>query len=381
MLRRSRGYAPEPIRLQRPLSRPVLAVGGHLKNTFCLGKGHHAFVSHHIGDLDNLETLRSFGEGIAHYTALFDIQPEVIAHDLHPDYLSSKWALDSSLAAVEHGSIAIQHHHAHIGSVLAEHGLDGPVIGIAADGAGYGPDGAIWGGEIMAADLTGFERMAHLAYMPMPGGAQAIRQPWRMAAVYLQRAFGDDFLNLNIPFTRSLNRQRWLLLAQMIERDLNCPPTSSLGRLFDAVASLLIGRMEALYEGQAAIELEMMATPTADSYPFAIEGDAPLQLDVRPTIRAIVQDIQRGVEAAVIAGRFHSTVSTMLTVVCRRVRAQTGLADVALSGGVFQNRLLLEQLLPQLAAAGFQTYRNHQVPPNDGGLSLGQAAIAAAQFD
>jgi len=384
--RRSRGYAPEPITLSFDFPVPLLACGGHLKNTFCLGKGRQAFVSHHIGDLENLETLTSFREGIEHFQRLFDIQPEAIAYDLHPEYLATKYALNTDIPQ----KIAIQHHHAHIASVLAEHGLSGPVIGVAADGTGYGTDGAVWGCELMAADLLGFERLAHLTYVPLPGGEQAVRQPWRMAAVYLQQAYGDAFLKLDIPFVHQLDRSKWRILAQMMKRGLNSPLTSSLGRLFDAVAALIGIRRDVLYEGQAAIELEMLAvgadlsTPTADlsasgdAYPFAIGNQLPTKLDVAPMIHAIVRDLQQGVPQQQISVRFHYSIAALLATACLEARKQTGLNIVALSGGVFQNRLLLEQLIARLEEMAFQVYINRRVPPNDGGLSLGQAAIAAA---
>lgn len=385
-LRRSRGYAPEPIPLSVDFPLPLLACGGHLKNTFCLGKGRQAFVSHHIGDLENLETLTSFKEGITHFQNLFDIYPEAVAYDLHPEYLATKYALATEIPQ----KIGVQHHHAHIASVLAEHGLSGPVIGVAADGSGYGTDGAIWGCEIMTADLLGFERQAHLRYMPLPGGEQAVRQPWRMAAAYLAQAYGDTFPALAIPFTQQLDRSKWRVLAQMIARNLNCPPTSSLGRLFDAVAALLglpAGVPQAgtlLYEGQAAIELEVQASQSTrketDSYPFTSEGQAPTLLDVTPLIRAIVSDILLNVAVPEIAYRFHLSIAALLAHACDTTRAQTGLNIVALSGGVFQNRLLLEQLICRLEAMAFQVYVNQRVPPNDGGLSLGQIAIAAARL-
>lgn len=383
-LRRSRGYAPEPVPFAFDLPLPLLACGGHLKNTFCLGKGRHAFVSHHIGDLENLETLTSFREGIEHFQRLFDIYPEAIAYDLHPEYLATKYALDSEMPR----KIAVQHHHAHIASVLAEHGLTEPVIGVAADGTGYGTDGTVWGCEIMAADLRGFERLAHLRYVPLPGGEQAVRQPWRMAAVYLSQAYGDAFLDVDIPFVRQLDRTKWHMLSQMMARGINSPLTSSLGRLFDAVAALLdlpMGSVTQLYEGQAAIELEVQAvqTPQLESYPYSIEtgGDrTPALLDVAPMIRAIVSDIQQGVSVPRIAHRFHRTIAALLATVCDETRKQTGLNIVALSGGVFQNRLLLEQLLTLLENMAFSVYINRRVPPNDGGLCLGQIAVAAAQL-
>lgn len=387
ILRRARGYAPEPIRLARPFPVPILAVGGHLKNTFCLGKGAQAFLSHHIGDLENLETLTSFREGIEHFQRLFDVTPQAVAHDLHPDYLATQHALALGLPH----TISVQHHHAHMASVLAEHGLTGPVIGVAADGSGYGTDGAVWGCEVLAADLRDFRRLGHLAYVPLPGGAQAIRQPWRMAAAYLQQSFGDDFLALEIPFMQALDRQKWRPLAQMIQRGLNSPPTSSLGRLFDAVAALLgvgpIPQAVIQYEGQAAVELERLASsapaPDAGPYPFAFRGtddSQPWQMDVLPALRAIVADVQRSVPPAQIGRLFHATVAHLLTAACVQARQQTGLTDVALSGGVFQNRLLLEQMLALLAEQNFRVFINRRVPPNDGGLSLGQAAVAAEQL-
>ncbi|HWQ11717.1 MAG TPA: carbamoyltransferase HypF [Roseiflexaceae bacterium] len=404
LVRRSRGYAPEPIPLAFACPVPLLACGGHLKNTFCLGKGKQAFVSHHIGDLDNLETLQSFREGIAHFQRLFDISPEAVAHDMHPDYASTRFALEmqhakcskqhapcevqhdhddgaGSACSIVHAPLCIpvQHHHAHIASVLAEHGIEGPLIGVAADGTGYGTDGAIWGCEVMAADLCGFERLLHLAYVPLPGGEQAVRQPWRMAAACLSQTYGAAFEELEIPFVRQLDR-RWRALAQMIARGINSPPTSSLGRLFDAVAALLLIRGEVQYEGQAAIELEMLAEPSEELYPFAIGDGRPATLDAAPLIRAIVEDLRRRVPAPCIAGRFHRTMAELLAAACVRAREITGLRAVALSGGSFQNRLLLERLVARLEELGFQVYLNRRVPPNDGGLSFGQLAVAAAQL-
>jgi hydrogenase maturation protein HypF len=386
ILRRSRSYVPEPISLPCDFPVPLLACGGHLKNTFCLGKGRQAFVSHHIGDLENLETLTSFREGIEHFQRLFDIYPKAVAYDLHPEYLATKYALGMDIPQ----KIGVQHHHAHIASVLAEHGLQGPVIGVAADGTGYGTDGAVWGCEMMTADLLGFERLAHLTYVPLPGGEQAVRQPWRMAAVYLAQAYGDAFWELDIPFVRELDRAKWHVLAQMIARGINSLPTSSLGRLFDAVAALIGLRSEVLYEGQAAIELEMLAQQQEQGihkgqpgiYPFTIrmKDHMPTTLDVAPMFRAIVSNIQQGVPASQIASRFHRSITELLATVCFGAREQTGLNVVALSGGVFQNRLLLEQLVTRLEEMAFQVYMNRRVPPNDGGISLGQLAVAAAHL-
>ncbi|MFQ3634066.1 carbamoyltransferase HypF [Roseiflexus sp.] len=376
LLRRSRGYAPEPVKLARSFPKPLLAVGGHLKNTFCLAKGHDAFLSHHIGDLENLETLTSFREGVRHFARLFDCEPEVVAYDLHPEYLATKEALASDIPL----KIGVQHHHAHIASVLAEHGIEGPVIGVAADGTGYGLDGAIWGCEVLIADLCDFTRFAHLAYVPLPGGDAAVRQVWRIGAVYLRRAFGDAFLDLDIPFIKRIDRQQWALIDRMIERGINAPPTSSLGRLFDAVAALVGIRGEALYEGQAAIELEAAAGQDDRPYPFALLEGAPRQIDVLPTIRAIVDDLRTGAPVAQVSGRFHSTIAEMLAQACEQARATGAPAVVALSGGVFQNRRLTELLVTRLEQSGFRVLLNRRVPPNDGGLCLGQAAVAAARL-
>jgi len=378
-LRRSRGYAPEPIPFPCELPIPLLACGAHLKNTFCLGKGQQVFLSHHIGDVENVETLLSFREGIEHFQHLFDIFPQAIAYDLHPEYLATKYALDSAIVP----KIGVQHHHAHIASVLAEHGLMEPVIGIAADGTGYGTDGAIWGCEILVADLLNFERVVHLAYVPLPGGEQAIHQPWRMAAVYLARTYGDAFLEQDRVFVRQIEHPKWRVLSQMIAKNLNCPQTSSLGRLFDAVAAMMGLHREILYEGQAAIALEVLATRCPDpvtSYPFVIQQGTPATLDVVPLIDAIVKDITQGVPAERIAKCFHLSIAQMLATACAEVRQQTGLTKVALSGGVFQNQLLLEQLITLLEEMAFEVFINRLVPPNDGGLSLGQIAIAAAQL-
>ncbi|HEX7734629.1 MAG TPA: carbamoyltransferase HypF [Ktedonobacteraceae bacterium] len=384
LFRRSRGYAPEPLPFAWGRGVPLLACGAHLKNTFCLVKEKQAFLSHHIGDLENLETLLSFREGIAHFQQLFAIQPEVLAYDLHPEYLATKYALES---AIPH-KIGVQHHEAHIASVMAEYGLTEPLIGIAADGTGYGTDGTIWGGEIFVGDLRRFERRYHLATIPLPGGEQAVRQPWRVAAAYLARAYGDDFFDRALPFTRQLDRRKWHTLAQMIERGLNSPQTSSMGRLFDAVAALLGLRQSVLYEGQAAIELETLAARVAQkswisqcekAYPFVIE-EKEGTLNVLPLIQALVNNMEQGLAVPLIAWRFHLSIARMLLEVCLRIRRQTGLHTVALSGGVFQNRLVLEMLTTYLEKEAFQVYINQRVPPNDGGLSLGQAAIAAARL-
>jgi hydrogenase maturation protein HypF len=381
-LRRSRGYTPQPLSCSWEFPLPLLATGAQMKNTFCLAQGRQAFLSQHIGDLSHSETLLSFHESLTHFQRLLAIHPEVIAYDLHPEYLTTKYALEAEIAQ----KIGVQHHHAHIASVMAEHGLSEPLIGIAADGTGYGTDGALWGGEILVGDLQHVERFAHLAYLPLPGGEQAVRQGWRMAAVYLAKAYGDDFLTLPIPFVQRLDRSTWQVLRQMMAHSVNSPLTSSLGRLFDAVAALLNLRDEACYEGQAACELEVQARqagqlphtqplPTA-KYPFQLGTDTHT-LDVLPMIQAIVQDLEQRQMVPLIAWHFHVSLAEMLAQTAEAASRQTGLTTIALSGGVFQNRLLLELLTARLHRLGLTVYMNQRVPPNDGGISLGQAAVAA----
>jgi hydrogenase maturation protein HypF len=375
LLRRSRGYVPEPVTVAAGFPRPVLACGAELKNTFCLAAGTRAFVSHHIGDLENFETLRSFTEGIEHFRRLFDIAPEVVAYDLHPDYLSSKYALD--LGGVD--LVGVQHHHAHIASCLADNDVPGPVIGVAFDGTGFGADGTIWGGEFLLADLSGFERAGHLATVPMPGGAAAIRQPWRMAAAYLDAAFGGEPPAGLAVLAR--NEARWQQVVALARRGINAPATSSAGRLFDAVAALLGVRDAINYEGQAAIELEQWADPAGHgAYPAGLSaGPGPVQVCGADLVRAAAEDLLAGTPPAVVAARFHGGVAEVIAGVCGRLRERSGLATVALSGGVFQNRLLHRQAATLLTAAGFTVLTHHRVPANDGGISLGQAVVAAAR--
>jgi hydrogenase maturation protein HypF len=368
LLRRSRGYVPEPLTVARAFPRPVLACGAELKNTFCLARGRHAFVSHHVGDLQNAETLRSFTEGIEHFRRLFDIEPEVVAHDLHPEYLSTKYALELDLPP-----LGVQHHHAHIASCLADNGEDGPVLGVAFDGTGYGPDGTIWGGEFLVASLASFERGGHLAPVPMPGGAAAIRQPWRMAAAYLGDAHDLD--------VRNRNQDRWPAVVTMAAKGVNSPLTSSAGRLFDAAAAVLGVRDAINYEGQAAVELEQLADPAETAaYPAAIDtGPGPFQARGADLLRGVVDDLTGGVPAPLIAARFHHGVAALIEAGCLRLRESHGLGTVALSGGVFQNLLLLRATVARLEARGFRVLLHSRVPCNDGGISLGQAVIAAAR--
>ncbi|MCX8117029.1 MAG: carbamoyltransferase HypF [Desulfobacterota bacterium] len=376
-LRRSRGYVPFPIKLPFSLEM-ILACGGELKNTFCLTRGPYAFLSHHIGDLENLETLSSFEEGIEHFKRLFNIEPKAVAYDLHPDYLSTKYAL----AIPDLPKVGVQHHHAHIVSCMAENGIEGEVIGVAFDGTGFGTDGTIWGGEFLKVSPKEFKRLAHLKKVPLPGGSKAIRQPWRMAMVYLSEAFGQEWASLKIDLMDRVDLGKWAILQEAIHKKVNTPLTSSMGRFFDAIASLLSVRDEVNYEGQAAIELESMADQEVEEdYPFHLLGEErPFVIDPSPVIRGVVADLTEGISPSKISGKFHRTVGRMIVETCKALRAQEGLHRVVLSGGVFQNIFLLSLTTEALKKEGFETFLHHQVPANDGGLSLGQAVIAQARL-
>lgn len=376
ILRRSRGYAPAPIKTSFRFNRQILACGAELKNTFCLARDHYAFVSHHIGDLENLETLRSFSEGIEHFKRLFDLQPEVVAYDLHPEYLSTKHALALDEIAVK---IGVQHHHAHIASCLADNRVEGEVIGVAMDGLGFGTDGCFWGGEFFVADFADAERIAHLDYIPMPGGAKAIREPWRMAAVYLHSALGNDFFKLPLPFAEKLFQPTWKALQSMIAANTNCPETSSMGRLFDAVSCLLGLRASVSYEGQAAIELETIADRGVTAgYEFEIAEGGIIKAE--PVIRQAVDDLLDGRPASEISAKFHLAVARAILAIARNARDAHHLDRVALSGGVFQNMFLTERAIRLLSADGFEVLTHSRVPTNDGGISLGQASVANARL-
>jgi hydrogenase maturation protein HypF len=375
IIRRSRGYAPEPISVDLPFVQPLLACGAHLKNTFCLGKERHAFISHHIGDLENYETLDSFTRGIEHFKRLFDIEPGIIVHDLHPEYLSTKYARGVDGLT----KIGVQHHHAHIASCMAEHGLDGPLIGVAFDGLGYGGDGTIWGGEFLVATLEGYERRAHLRAVPLAGGDRAIREPWRMAVSYLRDALGKDPLSLGLPGWDIIPAKKIEIVTSMIERGLNTVQTSSCGRLFDAVASIMGLRHETNYEGQAAIELETAVLEgISENYPFDIGIKSPWKIDLRPAIECLVHDVGMKISVGLMAAKFHNTLVAVIVEVCRRLRESDGLNLVCLGGGTFQNAYLLERVMPALRDRGFEVYLNRKVPTNDGGIAFGQAAVANA---
>ncbi len=384
-VRRSRGYAPLPVFLSRPVP-PILACGGHLKNTFCLAKEDRAFVSQHIGDLDSLETFDYYRETLAHLERLLDIRPQMVAHDAHPDYVSTAFAKTYEETRGCQ-TVAVQHHHAHIVAGITENGLTGRVIGLALDGTGYGSDGCVWGGEILIAEAGGFTRAGHLADVPLPGGDVAAREPWRMAAAYLRDAFGEEARRLDLPLMNQIGANKLDLVFRMISQSVNTPLTSSLGRLFDGVAALAGLAQYNAFEGQAAMALEAAAMNAIassgdnDVYDYDLSGRDVYRLDLPPLIRGVVADIRAGRPKEIISARFHRTVIVMFADVCDRVKKDSGLERVVLSGGVFQNRLLLEGFEKELARRGFAVYSHSRVPTNDGGISLGQAVAAAAMID
>ena len=375
ILRRSRGFAPAALELPFRLDAAVLALGGALKSVFAFGRGSEAILSHHFGDLDHYEAWRAYADSIGRYERLFQFVPDVLVHDLHPDYPSTAYALER---AAREGlrRVAVQHHHAHLASAMAENGLDGDVLGVTFDGTGYGLDGTIWGGEFLVGGYRGFRRAAHLAPVPMPGGERAIREPWRMALSCLAAA-GEpaDPIEARVA-PRDLD-----LVRRQLDRGLNAPRTSSCGRLFDAVASILGVRDRVTYEGQAAIELEWRAAESRarGAYPveLAAEGGRWI-VRIAPVISGVAADRRRGVPAADIARRFHSTLVEAIRRTCGRLREESGLGRVVLSGGVFMNEILLAESVAGLEADGFAVFRHRRVPPNDGGLCLGQLAVAAA---
>jgi hydrogenase maturation protein HypF len=374
VLRRSRGYVPAAIPL--PASgpaRPLLACGAELKNTFCLAKGGRAWVSHHIGDLENYETLSSFLEGIEHFQRLFAVEPEVVAHDLHPEYLSTKYALE--LDGVE--LVGVQHHHAHLAACLAEHGEPGPAVGAIFDGTGYGLDGTVWGGELLFGDARSFQRVGSLLPVALPGGERAIKQPWRMACSWLSAAVEDE-PRLPPSLAGRVDPRIWAQVHRLTVTGTASPATTSMGRLFDAVAALAGIRSEVNYEGQAAVELEAACdTSERGAYPIALSGE-PLVIDPRETIRAVAADVRTGRSPGVIARRFHRTIADATVEACARLAAAHGVDVAVLSGGVFQSRLLLESVFTGLAATGVRVLVPERLPANDGGISYGQAAVAAA---
>ena len=379
IVRRARGYAPYPIRLGFDATQ-VLACGAELKNTFCLTNGRHAFVSQHIGDMENAETLEHYENTVELYKKLFRVEPEVIAHDMHPEYLATKYAhrvAESSKLRL----VQVQHHHAHIVSCMTDNGVNEPVIGVALDGTGYGTDGAIWGGEFLVAEPGRFDRVGHLEYVPLLGGEAAIKKPYRMGLSYIWSTLGWDFPLDGLPIGK-LGSSELKLLKQQLKRGLNCPPTSSAGRLFDAVSAITGICAEISYEAQAAIELEMVAEEARRShsskiYPFEIvERNGLRVVKLAKLIAAIIEDVRGDVPTSRISLKYHRTMAQVVREMCLAISEDTGIRMVALSGGVFQNRLLMRLTVALLEADGFKVLTHRDVPCNDGGISLGQAVIA-----
>jgi len=373
-LRRSRGYVPRSVRLPAP-QRSVLAVGAELKGTVCLTRDDRAFLSQHIGDLKNDAVLRSLEETAGHLERILDIRPELVAHDLHPDYLSTVYAQGIDRIP----KIAVQHHHAHLASCMAEHGLEGEVIGVIFDGTGLGTDGTIWGGEFLLGGYDSFQRRGRFMAVPLPGGDAAVREPYRMALSHLHAAYGEGVFDLGPPFLAQVPEGERKLFLAMLARRINSPLTSSCGRLFDAVAALIGLRSRVSYEGQAAIELEALAESgdTKEMYPFESgEAGGTIEVDFRPMFRRLVGEVRDGKPPAAMARAFHNTVAAVVGRVCEALRAGSGLDRVVLSGGVFQNKLLSEGVFDLLTGRNFKVFIHRLVPPNDGGLALGQAIIA-----
>ena len=413
LVRRARSYAPYPVHLPFK-AKQVLGCGAEEKNSFCLTRDNHAFLSQHIGDMENVETLDNFHSTISLYKRLFRIEPEIIAHDLHPDYLATKYAQEAGHSGIR--LIPVQHHHAHIVSCMADNGVESPVIGVAFDGTGMGSDGNIWGGEFLVADYYKFQRAGHLEYLPLPGGDAAIKRPYRTAIGYILSLLGENVLTDLITVSRSeviataanqaqlaslkeVSEIEIEIIKRQIAKKINSPLTSSMGRLFDAISALIGIRGEIGYEGQAAIELEMAAhicycqgqsssviarnisnkaiPDNQGCYPYHIIEDRGMRIvQLKALLSAVVEDLRLGTPHGTISLKFHSTIAQMTNEMCQMIASDTGITQVALSGGVFQNRLLLRKMIGLLEKSGFQVFTHRQVPTNDGGIALGQAVIA-----
>jgi len=378
LIRRARGYAPYPIHLIHKIPQ-LLACGAEEKNTFCLTHDDHAFVSQHIGDMENIETLEHYSRTVELYKQLFRVQPVAIAHDMHPEYLPTKYALEE---AEKHNlrTIPVQHHHAHVASCLADNGVDKAVIGVAFDGTGYGVDGKIWGSEFMVADYKSFKRAGQLEYLPLPGGSAAIKKPYRTALSYMLVLLGNSTFDSRMGFLNHISGDEIELVSRQVATGLNSPLTSSMGRLFDAVSAMSGIRPTIDYEAQAAIELEMQAYDAIDErglYSFSLTGDRDYTIILlHELVAGVADDILRGCSIATVSMRFHNTIAHMTRDVCLKIKDQSGLSTVALSGGCFQNRLLLGKVAALLKQSGFHILTHRSVPANDGGISLGQAVIA-----
>ncbi len=375
VFRRSRGYVPRGVPVGRPFERPVLACGGHLKNTFCIGLGDTAWLGPHVGDLDGLDTVRAFEEAIERAERFLQVRPEVIAHDLHPLYASTRYALERP----EPRKVAVQHHHAHVASAMAEHGLEGPVLGVAFDGTGYGTDGTAWGGEVLLASADRFERVGTLRPIALPGADQAIREVWRIAAALLCDAFDDDPPFDAFPVFSEIPARRLELVREMVRRGIQAPLARGVGRYFDALGSLFLSRPVSRFEGQIALEWNFAAdVRERGAYPFEVAVDRGLRtLDLRPLVRAAAADFRGGASPDEISGRFHNTLAGATAAMVRAAADAAGALPVVLTGGCFQNVLLAERVAAALTPE-FRVYLHGEVPPGDGGLALGQALVAGA---
>jgi hydrogenase maturation protein HypF len=375
LLRRARGHVPRAVPVREGFERPVLACGADLKNACCLAVDGAAWFGPHVGDLENLETFRSFEESVERMERFLHVRPEIVAHDLHPDLLSTAYAG----ARPETIKIGVQHHHAHVASVMAEHGLDGPVLGVAYDGTGYGTDGTAWGGEILIAGLEGFERVATFRALPLPGGDLAVRQVWRLAAALLDDAFAGDPPLEALPLFRAVPERSLRLVRQMAARGLNSPRAHGVGRYFDAMGALFLERTESHYEGQVAMAWNF-AADASEKEPYPFESDmasSPWTVDLRPMVREAVSEYLAGHPSARISGRFHATLGQATVDMVSRIADWRGHLPAVLAGGCFQNALLTHQVLERLPR-GFPVYRNREAPPGDGGIALGQALVANA---
>jgi hydrogenase maturation protein HypF len=373
-IRRSRGYVPGHLPLPVPAARPLLACGAQQKSTFCVAKGSRGWVGHHIGDLDHYSTLQAFRTGVSHFERLFAVTPAVVAHDRHPDYLSTSYALEREGVEL----VGVQHHHAHLAACLAEHGVgESTAVGAIFDGTGYGLDGTVWGGELLVGGLTEFERLGWLWPVRMPGATAAIHQPWRMAFAWLAEAFGEPQPVPSLLRAR-VDPRRWEAMRQVGASPSVSPLTSSVGRLFDAVGALCGLAVDVSYEGQAAVELEAAAWAAPGAGAYEIDLTAGSRLDPRAAVRAIAADLARGADPAAVAARFHAGLAAATVTAVASIAGTRGLETAVLSGGVFQNRLLLETVTAGLEGAGLRVLVPERLPPNDGGISFGQAAIAAA---
>jgi hydrogenase maturation protein HypF len=374
ILRRSRGVVPESLPLAMPAGRHVLACGAELKSTFCVARDGRAWVGHHIGDLQNAETLASFAEGVAHFERLFAVRPEVVAHDLHPDYRATAYALERE--GVE--TVGVQHHHAHLAAALGEAGEDGVAVGAIYDGTGLGTDGTVWGGELLVGDVRGFTRAGHLLPVRLPGGDRAAAEPWRMACAWLVAAGpGDVPPPMPRAFEQAVDEVVWGAIARMAATGFAAPVTTSMGRLFDAVAALCGVRTHVRYEGQAAIELEALAD-RAERGAYEVRLTPDLVLDPREALAALVGDLATGTGVPIVSARLHRGIAEATALACATAASHAGTEAVVLSGGVFQNKLLLEETCARLARRGLRVLVPEQLPVNDGGIAFGQAAVAAA---